>query len=117
MGKYCCLETALGISSLPEWHEELFWIHHSLAELFGGEDEFDEANAHINQAKSHAIDDTYKLGRTMDIQANIWCLQLRFADAKSEASHALEVYEGCGAEDDAEVCWDLLQTIERAMVF
>ena len=108
-------ETALGIASPPNWHEELFWIHHSLAELFGSEDKFDEANSHINQAKSHAIDDTYRLGRAMDMQANLWCLQPRLEDAKSEASRALKMYELCGAVDDARVCRDLLQLVERAM--
>ena len=108
-------ETALGIASPPSWREELFWIHLSLAELFGSEDEFDDANAHIKQAKSHAVDDTYRLGRAMDMQANVWCVQLRFEDAKLEALEAIEIYEGCGAADDAGVCRGLLQMVERAM--
>ena len=108
-------ETALGIASPPNWHDELFWIHYSLAELFGNEEEFDDANVHIERAKSHAIDDPYKLGRAMVIQANVWCLQLRLEDAKSEAEHALETYEKSGAVYDAGVCRDLLQAVERAM--
>ena len=108
-------DTALGIASPLDWHEELFWIHLSLAELFGSEDEFDDANAHIGQAKLHAVNDAYRLGRTMDMQANVWCLQLRLEDAKSEALRALEIYENCWAAHDAEVCRDFLQMIERAM--
>jgi tetratricopeptide (TPR) repeat protein len=108
-------ETALGIASPPNWDEELFWIHHSLAEMFGDGEEFDDANAHIGQAKLHAADNTYRLGRAMGLQANVWCLQLRLEDAKSEALHALEFYEKCGAVGDAGVCRDLLRMVERAM--
>ena len=108
-------ETALGIASPPTWHDELFWIHYSLAELFGNEEEFDDANAHIELAKSHAVDDAYRQGRAMVIQANVWCLQLRLGDAKSEALHALGIYENSGAAHDAGVCRDFLQMVERAM--
>ena len=108
-------ETALEIASPPQWHDELFWIHYSLAELFGSEDEFDDANTHINQAKSHAVDDSYRLGRATDMQASVLCLQLRFEDAKLEALHAIEIYERCGAARDALVCMDFLQMVERAM--
>ena len=108
-------ETALGIASPPHWHEELFWAHLSLAELFGNEDEFDDANTHINQAKPYAGNDEYRLGRVMDLQANFWCLELRLEDAKSEALGALENYEECGAVSAAGVCRDLLKMVERAM--
>jgi tetratricopeptide (TPR) repeat protein len=110
-------ETALGIASPPNWRDELFWIHYSMAELFSNEDEFGSANTHIEQAKSHAIDDAYRLGRAMDMQANVSFLQLRIEDAKSEALHALEIYKTCGAAYDAGVSRDFLQIIERAMEF
>ena len=110
-------ETALGIASPPNWHEELFWTHHSLAELFGSEDEFDEANAHIEKAWTHAAGDAYTLGRTMDMRANIWCLQCKFEDAKSEAFQAIEIYEKCGAVCDVGACRSLLEMIELAMEF
>ena len=110
-------ETALAIASSRNWHEELFWTHHSLAELFGGEDEFDDANGHIEKATSHAMDDTYRLGRAMDMQANIWCLQRRLEDAQSQASQALEIYKICGGAYDAVSCRKLLQMIERSMEF
>ena len=108
-------ETALGVASTPNWHDELFWIHLSLAELFGNEDEFDDANTHIEQAKSHTVKDEYRLGRAMDMQANVWCLELRLEDAQLEALDALESYEKCGAMHDARVCRDFLQMVERAM--
>ena len=108
-------KAALGIASPPNWGNELFWIHLSLAELFGNEDELDDANTHIEQAKSHALRDEYKLGRAMYLQANVWCLELRLEDAKSEVLRALESYEKCGAVHDAGVYRDFLQLIERAM--
>jgi tetratricopeptide (TPR) repeat protein len=76
-------KTALGIASPFNWHDVLFWNHLDLAE-----DEFDEASAHIEQAKSHAIDNTYWLGCAIRLQARVLYRQGRFEDAKSEALHA-----------------------------
>jgi tetratricopeptide (TPR) repeat protein len=109
------LETALGIASPPGWHEELFWIHYSLAELYANDEKPNDANTHIKQAKSHALDDTFRLGRAMDMQANVWFLQLRLQDAKSEALCALKMYEGCGAVYDVGICREFLQMMEKIM--
>lgn len=81
--------------------------------LFANEDRFDEANAHVEQAMSHTVNDAYKLGRAMALQAAAWYLQGRIEDAKSEALSALEIHEKLGAEKGAEECRDLLQRIER----
>ena len=108
-------ETALRIASPPNWHSELFWSHYALAQLFHDEREFDRSNTHIERAKPHAVDEAYKLGRTMGIQASIWYQQLRLEDAKSEALHALEIYERSGASYDARDCRVLLQKIEHAI--
>ena len=77
--------------------------------------QFDEANAHVEQAKSHAVDDPYYLGRAMDLQANIWYRQGRPEDSKSEALHALKIYEELGSAQDAERCRKLLREAERAI--
>ena len=103
------LETALGIASPLNWHAQLFWIHAALAELFRDGDEFDNANAHIEQAKSCTVGHPFKLGRAMEIQARIWYRQGMFEDAKSEGSRALEIYEKLGAAKDAEDCRYLLR--------
>jgi tetratricopeptide (TPR) repeat protein len=108
-------QTALGIASPSNWRDELFWNHYNLAVLFRNEDEFDDANAHIGQAKSQAVGDTYKLGRGMEMQAEIWYQQHRFREAKAEVMHALENYEKLGAAKDMGCCRDLLQNIEQAM--
>ena len=68
-------ETALGIASTFNWHNPLFWINRSMAELFLGENRFDDAHTHVKSAKSHAINSPYKLGRAMDQQARIWCVR------------------------------------------
>ena len=107
------LEAALGIASPLNWHSQLFWIHKTLADLFRDEDEFNNANAHIERAKSHVAGHPYKLGRAMEVQAQIWFRQGRFENAKFEATYALEIYEKLGAEKDAEYCRDLLQTLNE----
>ena len=65
-------ETALGIASSFNWHYQLFWTNHSLANLLFGEGRFDDAHAHVERAKSHAIDGagSYCLGRAMELQAD-----------------------------------------------
>ena len=109
------LETALGIASPFNWHDQLFWIHHSLVELFRNEGKFDNAHAHLERAKVHTIDDTYSLGRAASLQAWLWYDQRRFEDARSEALRANDIFENIGAARDLEDCRDLLRNIERAM--
>ena len=108
------LETALRIASSFNWQYELFLIHHSMALLFLTGDEFDNANTHIEQAKSHAVDDEYLLGRAMDQQARIWYRQSRQEDARPEVLRALEIFEKLGAAQDIGRCRKLLRTIEQA---
>ena len=108
-------KTALGIASPQNWHDELFWNHYNLANLFHDKDEFSDANSHIEQAKSFVVHDTYKLGRVMEVQADIWYREGRLDEAKLEVFHALEAYEEVGALGDVEDCRDLLQKVEQAM--
>ena len=93
--------TALRIASPFNWKGTLFWVHLDLAGLYRDEGDLEDANTHIEQAKSHAGDDLFKLGSAMWAQARVWCLQLKFEDAKSETLGALEIYERCGAAKDA----------------
>ena len=110
----CHFETALGIASAFNWDGHLCWIHHSLAILFRDDNEFDEAHAHIEQAKSRTVNDAYRLGRVVRLQAEVFRRQGRLEDATSEALHALEIYEKLGALTDAEHCRTLLRDIEQA---
>ena len=108
-------ETALGIASPFGWHSHLFLIHSSLAKLFFDENELDDANAHIERAKSHTDDNAYFLGHAMGVQARIWDRQGRLEEARAEALCALEIHERLGAARDVGDCREFLQRIELAM--
>ncbi|KAF9781675.1 hypothetical protein BJ322DRAFT_238068 [Thelephora terrestris] len=108
-------EVALGIASRFEWHNRIFWIHYALAKLCYKEYELDEAQVHIAQAKLHAVDDKFCLGRAMEIQARIWLKQGRIEDARPEALGAKEIFEKFWAAGDLERVGNVIQRIERAM--
>ena len=97
------------------WHGELFWIHCSLAESFFGEGRFDDAHTHIERAKLPVINDGYRLGRVMQLQAQFWCGERKFVEAKSETLRAMDAYETVGATKDVEDCRDILRYIEGEM--
>jgi len=105
-------ETALKIASSFSWHNELFWIHHSLAWLFSNQHRFDDANAHVEHAKSRAVNIPYNLGHAMELQAAVWCRQRRFEQVESEALRAAEVFEKLGVAQDVQRCRDLLRMID-----
>ena len=109
------LWTALGIASPFNWHHHLFWNNFFLAVIFLDEDELDDAHAHIKQAKPHALDDVYKLGRAVLLQAEIWYQQHKFKEATSEVSGAIEIFEKLGAANMLEACRDLLRKIEQPL--
>ena len=105
-------ETAIGIASSFNWHDILFWNNYGLADLLFDENRFDEADTHIERAKSYAIDSPYQLGRAIELRAEFWYKQGRFAEAKSEALGAVKAYEKIGAAKDIEDCRTLLRNIE-----
>jgi len=108
------LETALGIASSFGWHSELSVLHYFLALLFSTQGRFDDANAHIERAKSHAVNSSYDQALSMYLQAGIWFQQSRFDQAKSETLRAVEVFEKLGAVQDLGGCRQLLRTIDLA---
>ena len=105
-------EAAIGIASRFNWHNQLFWAHHALARLYKDKKEWDNAQSHIDQAKSHAVEDAYNLGRAMVEQAEIWHYQGRFEEAKAEILRAIDTFEKLGATHDVSVCRNSLRTIE-----
>jgi len=107
-------ETGLGIASSFGWHEKQFTARYSLAVLFLDEGRFDDAQVHIEQAKSHTINDAYNLGSAMEVQANLWYRQRKFDEAKSEVLRAVGIYEKLGAAKDLEKCMRLLRKIDEA---
>jgi len=108
-------EAALEVASPFGWHRRLFWIHHSLAQLFSDQHRFDDGNAHVERAKSYAVDRPYLLARVMNLQAMLWYKQDRFEEAKSEALRAADGFERLGAAGDVEIARQLLQQIEAAI--
>jgi len=108
-------ETGLGIAASFCWHEDQFMAHRSLAELFLDEGRFDDASAHIEQAKSHTVNDAYNLGYAMEMQADLWYRQRKFDEAKSEVLRAVSIYEKLGAAADLEECMQLLRQIDEAI--
>ena len=109
------LEAAIGIASPFDWHHELFWNHHSLAVLFCDKSEFDNAQSHVERAKSHAVYNAYKLGRAVNQQAEIWYCQGRLEEAKAEILCALETFERLGATGELPGSRSILQKIELAL--
>ena len=108
-------EVALGIASPFNWLNLLSCIHFSLAQLFTDEGRFDDAHAHIEHTKLHAINgnDKYPLARAMWLQACVWHRQNKFEEAKSEALRVVDVFEKLGAADDIERIRVFLRQIDR----
>ena len=91
------LEAALDIASSFNTFRDLFAVRIALAWLFFGEGRFNDAHAHIEHAKSHAVNDAYNLGRAMELQVGFWYDQRMFDKAKSEISSAIDIHEKFGA--------------------
>jgi tetratricopeptide (TPR) repeat protein len=107
------LNVALGIADSFNWHHQQFRILFVLAELFCDQGRFDDAHAHIERAKLHAVNDAYNLGRAMGLQARIWDKQGRLGEARSEALCAVGVFKELGATKELENCRKLLQGIQE----
>ena len=105
-------EIALGIASSLNLVGQVFWTHFSLAWVFFEERKFDDAQAHVEYAKSLAANNTYLPARASLLQAQLWHAQNRLGEAKSEALCALDVFEKLGATKNAEVARWLLQRID-----
>ena len=104
---------ALGIASSFDWHHGLFWIYYSLAGLFLDRGGFDDANIHIECAKSHTANRAYRLGRAMELQVRVWYNQHSLEEARSEFLRAADVFEKLGAAKDLKGCRKLLQVIQN----
>jgi len=108
-------EVALEIASSFNWHDRLFSIHYDLARLFLKDCRFDDAQAHVEHAKSHTVDDAYCLGRAMGLQGEIWYKQYRLEEARTEVLRAVDALERLGAAKDVEYYREVLQMIEKEL--
>ena len=66
------LEMALRIASSLNMAEQLFWVNISLAGAFRKQGRFEDAQTHVEHAKSHAVNSPYLSAYTMDQQARVW---------------------------------------------
>ena len=103
---------ALEIASCLNMADQLFWINLSLADVFSEQGKFEDAQTHVEHAKSHAADSAYFLAHVMNQQARVWYGQQRFEEARSEMSHALNAFEKLGATRNAEIIGQVLQQID-----
>jgi len=107
-------EVALGIASSFGWRDSLFWIHYKLADLFRDEDRLDDAQAHLERAKLHAVDNAYNFGAVTRLQVMFLYDQDRLEEARTEVLRAADVYEKLGDAKYMERCRKLLRKIEVA---
>ena len=105
-------EVALEIASPFNWRSEQLLVHISLAQLFLGQGKFDDAHAHLERAKSHAVDDPYHLAVASALHAAVWANQHMLEEAKSEALCALGLFEKLGVAGGVEATRQLLEKID-----
>ena len=108
-------EVALEIASTFNWHVPLCSAHYGLTWVFLKQDRLNDAQAHVELAKSHAVDGAYYLGLVTELQARVWCRQRRLEEARTEALRAVDIYDKLGASMDAKRCKELLDTIELGL--
>jgi hypothetical protein len=83
------------------------------AGLFRDEGRLDDAQPHLEHARSHTVDSAYDLGYAVELQARVWHEQHRLDEAKSEALRAVDIYEKLGAAEEAEGCREPLRNTEE----
>ena len=105
-------KAALGIASSFSWHDEQFWNHYCLARLFSKQGKIDDALTHVEHAKLHTSNGPYLLGRITWLHAKMLYKECRLEGAKSEALHAVGMFEKLGAAKDVIACRELLSNIE-----
>ena len=105
------LEVSLRTASVLNVHDELSTIHLSLADFYFEEGRIDDAQAHVEHAKSWAGNDTLRLGRALHTSARILSTQNRPEEAKSEASRALAILEKLGTTELVDTTRELLEKI------
>ena len=105
-------EVALRVASSLKMVDQILQVNYSLAELFSDQGKFEDAQTHVERAKSLAVKAPYHLARAIYQQALLWNRQGRFEDAKSEALSALDAFEKLGIAIYVERTRRLLHRIE-----
>ena len=97
-------QIALGIASSHKWDSGAFWIYFPLITLFAEKERFDDANAHLERAKLHAVNNPSDSAHVISLQAYIFLHQRRYGEARFEGLRAVEAFEKIGAAVDAARC-------------
>jgi len=108
-------EVAIGIASSVNLDTQLFWVHCDMSRLFRSEDRLDDAQIHVEHAKSHTTNSAYHLGCVAEEQARVWYEQDRLEEAKSEALRAVDIYDKLGVAGEMKHCRELLQNIQKKL--
>ena len=108
-------KTALDIATRFNWHSDVSRNHYNLAGIYSDQGRFDDAHAHIEQAKLHSINNPYALGSAMVLQVGSWYREGRYEEAKAECLRALELFGNLGVMKEVEKCRRSLRRIEKSM--
>ena len=108
-------KTVLDIASRYNSHSDTSRTHSNLAQIYSDQGMFDDAHAHIKQAKLHSVNDPYVLGRAMKLEARSWYGEGRYEEAKAECLCAIEVFGSLGATKEVQRCKKLLGDIEQRL--
>jgi len=108
-------EAAIKTASPFGWHGSLFLVHYNLAGLFRVEDRLDDAQAHIDHAKSHTAGSAYFLACAMEEQVWVWYKQHRLEEAMSEVLRAADIFETLGVTKNLERCREFHQRIQKEL--
>ena len=87
---------ALGIARSLELLDKQTRILKCLVQLLLEAEKFEDAQVHLEQLKSHAVNDPLYLGRVMLSQTRIWRHQGKLEEARSELSRTIGSYEKTG---------------------
>jgi len=105
-------KVALKLASSFSSPNLMFWNYLILATSSYQEGRFDDANVHIECAKSYTVDNLYNQGHTMEMQAKTWYEQDRLEEAKLEALGAIDAFEEIGATQKEQQCREILRMIK-----
>ena len=73
--------------------DQLFWAHFALADLFYGQNRFDDARVRLECAESFAVEKRYPLAHRSRLHARFLYRQHMFEETKSEALYTLHAFE------------------------
>ena len=109
------LEISLRIASSHNWHQDAFWSLKGLVEVFCEMGRIDDANSHLEQARSHTANNALDSAYLIAVQALIWSYQGRLEEAVFQYSRAIDALEELGATRDAEVYRNYIGIIRRRL--